>query len=427
MNKEVIGLKHRFQVILPILGILPLILLFFPFMKLGENQAAVSGVKILQEAVRSISTQGGSFYANGIVLIYGICTLGIAITGVWVLIAPKRPVVMCNVIFHVIYLLGCILVLFCAKNAVDSSGLSEVRFLIKYFSVGYWGSLLIGLLGLVNSMLTVKINPGYIVLITMSVIWLFPIFWIILNSFREESGFYVSYFFPKNFTLNNYVELVTDSSRFDYSRWFCNTLIVAVCSCILTSGIVLSTSFVLSRIRFQGRKTLMNLLLILGMFPGFMSMIAIYYILKGMGLTQSLLALVIVYSAGASLGYYISKGFFDTIPKALDEAACIDGATKWDVFTKITIPLSKPIIIYTVLTSFMSPWADYIFSSIILGDKTENYTVALGLFAMLDRTNIEAWYTKFAAGSVLVSVPIAILFICLQKYYVEGLSGSVKG
>jgi len=171
----------------------------------------------------------------------------------------------------------------------------------------------------------------------------------------------------------------------------------------------------------------MNLLLVLGMFPAFMSMIAVYYILKGIGIAQSLLALVIVYSASAALTYYVAKGFFDTIPRALDEAAYLDGASKWTVFTKITIPISKPIIIYTILTSFTAPWADYIFASVILGDKSDKYTIAMGLYGMLTQDNIDKYFKQFAAGAVLISIPIAALFISLQKYYVEGLSGSVKG
>jgi len=143
------------------------------------------------------------------------------------------------------------------------------------------------------------------------------------------------------------------------------------------------------------RKPLMNVALILGMFPGFMSMIAVYYILKGIGLTQSLVALVLVYSGGAGLGFYVAKGFFDTVPKAIDEAAWIDGATKWQVFTKLTIPLSKSIIVYTVLTSFMAPWLDYIFVSVIMGDNYNKYTVALGLFKMLEREFINQWFTRY--------------------------------
>jgi arabinogalactan oligomer/maltooligosaccharide transport system permease protein len=179
------------------------------------------------------------------------------------------------------------------------------------------------------------------------------------------------------------------------------------------------------------RKKLMNISLILGMFPGFMSMIAVYYILKGFGLLEAgplkLLALIMVYSGGAGLGFYIAKGFFDTIPKTVDEAAYIDGATKWDVFWKITIPLSKPIIVYTLLTSFMGPWIDYIFAKVILGQDRAYYTVGIGLWTMLEKEFIEYYYTQFFAGCVIISIPIAILFLKTQKFYVEGLSGAVKG
>ena len=168
--------------------------------------------------------------------------------------------------------------------------------------------------------------------------------------------------------------------------------------------------------------------LILNMFPGFMSMIAVYFILKAVGLTQSLLALVLVYSGSSALTYYIAKGFFDTIPTALDEAAHIDGASRATIFWRITLPLSKPIIVYTVLMAFMAPWMDYIFASVIMKDNYDNYTVALGLFQLISRENIYHYFTRFCAGAVLVAVPIALLFLFMQKYYVEGVTGgAVKG
>lgn len=269
---------------------------------------------------------------------------------------------------------------------------------------------------------------SYAALVVLSVIWLIPIFWVVMTSFREEPGSYTSYFFPKSLTMNNYVKLLTDNTQFYFMKWFGNTLFVAVCSCVISTFFVLAVSYTMSRMRFKMRKPLMNIAMILGMFPGFMSMIAIYYILKGLGITQSLLALIMVYSGGAGLGFFVAKGFFDTLPKALDEAALIDGATRLQIFTKITIPLSKPIIVYTVLTSFLSPWMDFIFASVIMGDNYDNYTVALGLFKMLEREFINDYYTQFAAGCVLVSIPIAALFISMQKYYVEGVSGgAVKG
>lgn len=267
---------------------------------------------------------------------------------------------------------------------------------------------------------------AHTLLLILAFIWLIPILWVIMTSFSGDKAF-SSNFIPSKFTVNNFKTLFTDTAQFYFMRWFMNTLVVAVCSCILSTFYVLSVSYAISRLRFKMRKPYMNIALILGMFPGFMSMIAVYYILKGLNLTQSLLALILVYSGGAGLGFYIAKGFFDTIPRAIDEAAWLDGASKWNVFTKITIPLSKPIIIYTILTSFMAPWGDYIFVSVIMGDNYNNYTVALGLYKMLEKEFINTWYNRFAAGAVLVSIPIALLFIFMQKYYVEGVSGAVKG
>ena len=173
----------------------------------------------------------------------------------------------------------------------------------------------------------------------------------------------------------------------------------------------------------------MNMAMILGLFPGFMSMIAVYFILKALGLTEGnliRLALIMCYAGGAGLGFQIAKGFFDTIPKAVDEAALIDGCTHWQIFSKITLPLSKPIIIYTVLTSFMAPWLDFIFAKVICRANSDQYTIAIGLWKMLEKEYIDSWYTSFAAGAVLISIPIAILFLCMQKYYVNGVSGAVK-
>lgn len=210
-----------------------------------------------------------------------------------------------------------------------------------------------------------------------------------------------------------------------------NTLIIAIFSTLLSAFFVLCVSYVMSRLRFKMRKPFMNIALILGMFPGFMSMIAVYYILKGLGFLETgvlkQVALVLVYSGGAGLGFYMAKGFFDTIPKTIDEAAYIDGATKWDTFIHVTIPMSKPIITYTLLTAFMGPWVDYIFAKVIMGNETPYYTIAIGLWNMLEKEFVEYYYTQFYAGCVVISIPIAILFLMTQKCYVEGVSGAVKG
>lgn len=268
------------------------------------------------------------------------------------------------------------------------------------------------------------------VLAVLAVIWLIPILFIILLSFSAQKGAYVSSFFPKGYTLQNYVKLFTDTNVLNFPQMFANTLVISIFTCIISTFFVVSVAYCMSRLRFKMRKPYMNVAMILGLFPGFMSMVAVYYILKALGLTEGNMirvALVLVYSAGTGVGFYIAKGFFDTVPKALDEAAYLDGATKSQVFTKITIPLSKPIVVYTVLTSFLAPWLDFIFARVICRADSRYYTVALGMWKMLDKEYIDAWYTSFAAAAVCVSIPIAVLFIFMQRYYTDGMTGAVKG
>ena len=270
----------------------------------------------------------------------------------------------------------------------------------------------------------------HIFLAVLAAIWVFPVLWVIMTSFRAEKGSYVSTFFPKAFTLDNYLKLFNDTTLLNFPRMFMNTLIVAICSCLLSTFLLLSVSYCLSRMRFKMRKPYMNMAMILGLFPGFMSMIAVYFILKAVGLTEGNLiriALIMCYSGGAALGFQVTKGFFDTTPFAIDEAAMLDGCSRWQIFTKITLPLSKPIITYTLLTAFMGPWVDYIFAKVIMGSDTQYYTIAIGLWTMLQKEYIETCYTQFYAGCVMISIPIAILFVLTQKYYVEGVSGAVKG
>ncbi len=273
---------------------------------------------------------------------------------------------------------------------------------------------------------------SHVLLAVLGVIWVLPIFYVILTSFRAEGGSYKSYIWPKGFTIDNYINLInTSTSMIDFKRWFLNTLIIAIFSTIISAFFVVCVAYCMSRLRFRMRKPFLNFAMVLGMFPGFMSMVAVYYILKGLGFLETGLlkqvALVLVYSGGAGLGFYIAKGFLDTIPKAIDEAAYMDGATKWQTLIHITLPLSKPIITYTLLTSFMGPWVDYIFAKVIMGNDTQYYTIAIGLWSLLEQEQIEYHYTEFFAGCVMISIPIAILFLLTQKHYVEGVSGAVKG
>ncbi|MBD9051134.1 sugar ABC transporter permease [Ruminococcus sp.] len=268
----------------------------------------------------------------------------------------------------------------------------------------------------------------YIILAILGFIWICPFIYLLMHSFRAEGVTVVNYLIPREWTFQNYIDLFTSHGTLNFTKWFINTFVVACFSCVISTISVLMVSYAFSRLRFKSRKKFINVGMILGMFPGFMTMIAIYYLLKAMGLTQTLVALVICYSAGAGLGYQISKGFFDTIPRALDEAATIDGATKNQIFWKIILPMSKPIVVYTVLTSFIGPWTDFILAKIIMGDKRDNYTVAIGLQLMIDLDFKTQYYKQFLAGSVVVAVPITLLFLKMQKYYVEGVTaGGVKG
>ena len=266
----------------------------------------------------------------------------------------------------------------------------------------------------------------YILLVIMTVIWLTPFVCIVLQSFRCESTYIVGYVIPKVWGLDNYKALF----QTDFPIWYRNTLITALCVSVLQTVIVLCMSYTLSRFRFKLRQPLMKFMLVLGLFPGMLTMIILYRVLKDLGLTQAnaVPGLILVYIASSGMGYYISKGFFDTLPKSLDEAARIDGATRAQVLTKIILPLAKPIVIYTVLTSFMGPFGDFVFARYISMNTSKGMNVAVGLWSWLTPDQVQYKYTMFCAGGVLVAIPVTILFLCLQKYYVEGVTGgAVKG
>ena len=295
----------------------------------------------------------------------------------------------------------------------------------------------------------VSLAVTYAILIILAIIWIIPLLWIFLSAFRCEYqdgtfiGRVTSSFFPRAIGLESFKRLFAPwnypdiNYNFHFARWMLNTLIISVIDCVISTLLVLSVAYCMSKLKFKLRKTFMNISMILGLFPGFMSMIAIYFLLKSVGLTGnpdhpelSLVGLVLAYSAGAGLGFQIAKGFFDVIPNALVESAKLDGCTNFKVFWKIILPLAKPIIIYQALMSFTGPWMDFIFAKVIIGAANEEYwTVSVGLYSMLYGTYADTnLFTVFAAGCVLVAIPIVTLFMFLQKYYVEGVTaGAVKG
>ena len=320
----------------------------------------------------------------------------------------------------------------------------------------------------------------YIILTVMAIVWILPILWVVLQSFTGEYVMSRSRWFPAvwdfqvvegggvvladgtvrtfNYTLGafgNYRFLFTnlqystnnlvEKSFYNFFGYvnngqfmpggFINTLVIAAFVAVFSTLLTLMTSYAFSRLRFKSRTLMMRIIMILGMFPGFIGLIVLYALFfKIFEWQASIWLLIFIYCGGAGMGYYISKGFFDTISKAIDEAAMIDGATRFQIFYKITMPLSKPIITYTVLTAFMSPWAEYITANYMLGgqnpDKT-NWTLPLILYQMIHSDQLAAndrYWGQFCAGAVVVAIPTTILFLFMQKNYVGGVTGgAVKG
>ncbi len=265
----------------------------------------------------------------------------------------------------------------------------------------------------------------YGALILMSAVFLFPCLWLILASLSKTGSLYdFKGFFPAAFSLQTFADLFTNdvNGLYPYKTWFFNTLYVAVCSSVLGTVLVLLTGYVMSRFRFQGRNAIKKTTLVLGMFPGFMGMTAVYIIMTQLGLINRLESLIFFYAATAPVSYMVQKGYFDSIPNTIFEAARLDGATNLEVFGKITLPLSKPMVVYTMLTQFAWPWSDVLLPKLLLKDR-QMWTVAVGLFNLP-----ETHFARFAAGSVFIAIPIVILYFCLVKNIVGGLTaGSVKG
>ena len=263
----------------------------------------------------------------------------------------------------------------------------------------------------------------------LAVIWLIPIVWLVCQSFSANPGINTSTFFPREWSLTSYIKLFHPDTVAQFPQWFLNTFIVACVNCVISTLFVLMVAYATSIMRFPMRKPLMNIAVILNLFPGMLSMIAVYFVLKTFSLTNSYAGLIMVYSASSGLGYLIAKGFFDTVPRALCEAARIDGCSEARIFLQMVIPMSRPIVVYTVISSFLAPWIDFVFAKMILNaGVSSKYTVAIGLYKMLDKSLINNYFTQFCAGGVLVSIPISILFMIMQKFYVEGITGgAVKG
>lgn len=270
----------------------------------------------------------------------------------------------------------------------------------------------------------------HLFLLILAVVWLVPILWLLVTSLSSYPGINFRSFFPDEYTLQNYVNILFHSdSVAQFPQWFMNTLIVACFNCVISTAFVVMVAYAMSCCRFKSRRLLQNLSVTVNLFPGVLAMIAVYFVLRYLNLTNSYAGLIMVYAGSSGLGYLICKGFFDTVPVSLREAAKLDGASEAQTFFHVILPMSKPILVYTVISSFMVPWTDFVMAKMILNSGiSTDWTVAIGLYNMLSRTLINNYFALFCAGSVLVSIPISVLFIIMQRFYVAGItSGADKG
>ena len=264
----------------------------------------------------------------------------------------------------------------------------------------------------------------------LSFIWLLPIVWLFVTSLSGYKGINTNHFLPQTWSLANYKQLLFQPDTVaNFPAWFKNSMIIGVFTCIISSLFVMMTAYAFSCMRFNGRQQLLSVSITLGMFPGVLSMLAIYFVMKMIGLTNSIVGLIVIYSAGSGLGFLILKGFFDTISGSLRESAKLDGASELTIFTKIVIPLSRPMIVYTIINAFLTPWMDFVMAQLMIRSKDpKNWTVAMGLYNLVQKTLVGKYFSVFCAGGVMVAIPISILFVLMQKFYVEGITaGGVKG
>ena len=255
---------------------------------------------------------------------------------------------------------------------------------------------------------------------------LVPILYALSVSLNAENSLLSSdfRFIPKQFTLDNYKAVFTEQS---VMLWFKNSMILAVCTVIISLGAAIPAAYVFSRKRFAGRGAILEILLLLYSFPSVLSMFASYKLLSPLGLVNSRIGLILVYTGTmAVFGLWNMKGYFDTIPIEIEEAASIDGAGSFQLVTKIVLPLAKPSILVTAVMILIYVWNEYLFA-ITFMTGAENYTLAAGLYS-LQATEISGSWPVFAAASLVVSAPILIIFFAVQRHMTSGLTaGGVKG
>ncbi|HET7628915.1 MAG TPA: sugar ABC transporter permease [Bacillales bacterium] len=266
----------------------------------------------------------------------------------------------------------------------------------------------------------------YLILAGVFVVIVYPLLWTVGMSLNPGQSLYSSSIIPNEISWEHYKWLF-ESPDSDYVIWYKNSLIVAFFTSFFSVVITSFVAYAFSRYRFVGRKYGLYAFLLLQMFPALMAMVAFYILLNLVGLLNTLTGLILIYIGGQiPFNAWLVKGYFDTIPRELDEAARIDGAGHMKVFVRIMLPLAKPILAVVALFNFMTPLFDFLLPNIVLKDP-EKYTLAVGLFNFIN-DQFANNFTRFAAGAILVALPIAVVFLFLQRYLLQGLTaGGTKG
>ncbi|TZE82379.1 sugar ABC transporter permease [Calorimonas adulescens] len=275
----------------------------------------------------------------------------------------------------------------------------------------------------------VKPQDRRLLWISRIIIWvviiavLFPVYWVLMASLSPGDAFFTGSLLPKEVSLDNYVEVINDT---DFLIWIKNSMILCTGVSIIQLFMTTTSAYAFSRMRFKGRKYGLMTLLILQMFPTIMAIPAIYGILVRINMLDSIYALMLVLAGGNAFNIWLLKGYIDSIPRELDEAAKVDGATHWQIFTRIILPLIVPMLVVIFLFSFIGVYSEFAITSAVIHDPG-SYTVALGLQRFI-LNQFAAHWTLFAAAAVMASLPITIVFMLLQRYLQAGLAaGAVKG
>ncbi|MCY8222695.1 sugar ABC transporter permease [Bacillus haynesii] len=268
---------------------------------------------------------------------------------------------------------------------------------------------------------------AYSLLAFMTVVIIYPLLWTVGASFNPGNSLVSTSIIPANPTLDHYRELFAGKESLQYGQWYVNSLKISIFTMIGSVISVSFTAYAFSRFRFKGRKNALVLFMLLQMIPQFSALVALFVLAQMLGMMNSHWLLILLYIGGLiPMNTYLMKGYMDSIPIDLDESAKIDGASNTRIFLQIIMPLSKPMIAVVAMNGFTGPLGDFVLSSTILRTP-ESYTLPIGLYNLVNEV-MGASYTTFAAGAILISIPVAVIFIMLQKNFVSGLTaGGTKG